>query len=83
MAYDNPAGMIAAAVILEIVTIVCIALRFYTRWWKKSQVFTSDWLILAAFICGTGLTVMQIYGTIEDPRAVTGRLNKAKHVCSD
>jgi hypothetical protein len=73
MAYDNPAGMIAAAVILEIVTIVCIALRFYTRWWKKSQVFTSDWLILAAFICGTGLTVMQIYGKSFDIRMLSDR----------
>jgi hypothetical protein len=111
MAYDNPPGMITAAVILEITTIACVALRFYTRWWKKSHVFTSDWLVLAAFICGTGLTIMQIYGknfyiavlsnrwhatgvavkalayplngTIEDPRAVTARLNEAKHVRID
>ncbi|KAF2826768.1 hypothetical protein CC86DRAFT_416502 [Ophiobolus disseminans] len=88
MAYDNPDGIIAAAVILEVLTAICVALRLYTRWWKKSKILTAGWLVAAAFVCGTGLTVMQIYGvkikalahplngTIEDPRAVTGRLNK-------
>jgi hypothetical protein len=64
MAYDNSAGIIAASVILEVLTLACVALRLYTRWWKPSRVLTSDWIILAAFVCGSGLTVMQIYGRI-------------------
>lgn len=63
-AYDDPAGIIAGFVVLEILTILCVALRFYSRGWKGQRIITSDWLILAAFIIGTGLTVLEIYGNI-------------------
>ncbi|KAI4861914.1 hypothetical protein F4820DRAFT_431981 [Hypoxylon rubiginosum] len=90
--YDDPAGLIAGSVVLELLAIFCVGLRFYSRRWKGQHILTSDWLILIAFIIGTGMTVVEIYGvkvealayplgsTIEDPRAVTGRLNKAKHI---
>ncbi|OTA99108.1 hypothetical protein M426DRAFT_95697 [Hypoxylon sp. CI-4A] len=90
--YDNPGGIIAGAVILEVLAILSVGLRFYTRRWKHQSVLVTDWLILAAFVFATGLTVIEIYGvkvealgyplgsTIEDPKAVTGRLNKAKHL---
>ncbi|KAI1093973.1 hypothetical protein F5B19DRAFT_491014 [Rostrohypoxylon terebratum] len=90
--YDNPGGLIAGSVILELIAVLAVGLRFYTRWWKRQRVLVSDWLILVASILATGMTVIEIYGvkvealgyplggTIEDPRAVTGRLNKAKHI---
>jgi len=90
--YDNPAGLIASSVVLEVVVTFCVGLRFYSRRWKRQRVLISDWLVLAAFVFGTALTVVEIYGvkeealgypiggTIEDPRVVTGRLNKAKHI---
>ena len=62
MAYDNPAAIIAASIIMEVVAATCVTLRFYTRWWRKTKVLVADWLILAAFLCGTGLTVMELYG---------------------
>ncbi|KAF2193131.1 hypothetical protein K469DRAFT_693184 [Zopfia rhizophila CBS 207.26] len=92
MRYDNPAGLIAGTVIMELFAATCIGLRFYSRRWKRCPILVTDWLILVAFVFGTGLTVMEIYGvavkalghplnaTIEDPRAVNGRLNKAKHL---
>ncbi|KAI0180667.1 hypothetical protein GGR52DRAFT_521182 [Hypoxylon sp. FL1284] len=90
--YDNPAGLIAGSVILELLVILCVGLRFYSKRWKGQRILASDWLILVALVIGTGMTIVEIYGvkvealayplgaTIEDPRAVTGRLNKAKHI---
>ena len=62
MKYDNGGAIIAVSVILEVLVLVCVGLRFYTRIWKKTSFIASDWLLLAATIFATGLTVMQIYG---------------------
>ncbi|KAI1630546.1 hypothetical protein F4809DRAFT_636478 [Biscogniauxia mediterranea] len=90
--YDNPGGLIAGSVIMEFVSALCVGLRLYLRKRKQQKMIVSDWLILVSFIFATGLTIVEIYGvkveslgyslggTIEDPRAVTGRLNKAKHI---
>ncbi|KAM0308221.1 hypothetical protein ACHAO8_010203 [Botrytis cinerea] len=92
MAYDNPGGIIAAAVILELLAISFVTLRFLSNHRKGINNTATDWLILAALICSTGLTVIQIYGisqhalayplggTLDDAKAITGRLNKAKHI---
>ncbi len=62
MEYDNPKGIIAGAVLMQVmVSTLCIN-AFYTRRWQKSQIMISDWLILAAATCGAGLTVIEIYG---------------------
>ncbi|RYC57229.1 hypothetical protein CHU98_g8984 [Xylaria longipes] len=79
--YANPAGLIAGCVVLEVVAGVSVALRFITRRWKQQKVIHSDWLVLVAFIFGTGLTVLEIYGgTLEEAAVVSERLNSAKHV---
>ena len=64
MAYPHPdpIGLIAGSVFLEVMAIVCLILRFYTRFWIKAPVLVSDWCILGAKVFGTGLTVMEIYG---------------------
>lgn len=62
MKYDNSGAIIATSVILEIIVLVCVGLRFYTRIWKKTSFIASDWLLLVATILATGLTVLQIYG---------------------
>ncbi|KAI9666005.1 MAG: hypothetical protein M1821_003940 [Bathelium mastoideum] len=92
MSYDNPGGIIAASIILELIAVTCVGLRFLARRKKGVTPITSDWLILSGLVGATGLTVMEIYGaavkalgvpldaTIEDPKAVNGRLNKAKHI---
>jgi hypothetical protein len=60
--YDDPAGLIAACVVLEVLAGACVGLRCYTRKWKGQVVLASDWVMLVAFAFGTGLTVMEIYG---------------------
>lgn len=62
MKYNNGGAIIATSVILETMVLVCVGLRFYTRIWKKTSFFASDWLLLVATILATGLTVLQIYG---------------------
>ncbi|KAK4201297.1 hypothetical protein QBC40DRAFT_278555 [Triangularia verruculosa] len=76
---------------MQLVSTLCVALRFYSRKWKRQQFITSDWLILAAWVFGTGLSVLMLWGvsqkamgyplggTIDDPAAVNERLNRAKH----
>ncbi|KAK4189740.1 hypothetical protein QBC35DRAFT_492248 [Podospora australis] len=90
--YDNPAAIVAAAAILQTLSTASVGLRFYSRRWKRQPYIVSDWLILAALVSGTGITAEMFYGvaekamgyplggTIEDPYAVTGRLNRAKHL---
>ncbi|RYP39192.1 hypothetical protein DL767_002300 [Monosporascus sp. MG133] len=80
--YSSPAGLGTGSVILQILTTLCIGLRFYSRRWKRQGILTSDWLILIAWAFGTSLTVVEIYGvavkaighplgaTIEDPRSI-------------
>jgi hypothetical protein len=64
MAYDNPGGLIVGSVVMEIVAAVCVGLRFYSRHWRKALIIVADWLVLAACICGMGLTAMEIYGKV-------------------
>ncbi|KAL2272311.1 hypothetical protein FJTKL_06956 [Diaporthe vaccinii] len=90
--YDNPGGLISGSVIMWIMTVLCVGLRFGHKLRDHQRFFASDWLILAAWLFGTGLTVLEIYGiaikslgyrigaAILEPTAVTGQLNKAKHI---
>ncbi|KAK3994927.1 hypothetical protein QBC44DRAFT_321536 [Cladorrhinum sp. PSN332] len=88
--YDNPAGIVAGTVVMQVTSTLCVGLRFYSRRWKHQAYIASDWLILAAWIFGLGLSILMLYGVAEkamahplgsniwDPHAVNGRLNKAK-----
>ncbi|POS76104.1 hypothetical protein DHEL01_v205499 [Diaporthe helianthi] len=90
--YDNPQGLIAGSVIMWVVTTLCVGMRFSQKLRDRQRFFASDWLIVAAWIFGTGLTILEIYGVaikslgykigaaILDPTAITGQLNKAKHI---
>ncbi|OTA82014.1 hypothetical protein M434DRAFT_85029 [Hypoxylon sp. CO27-5] len=90
--YDKPASLIVGAVVMEAVAALCVGLRFFSRRWKRQRIIISDWLILAAFTFGTGLTVLEIYGikehalaypigsTFENQEFVTERLNKAEYI---
>jgi hypothetical protein len=62
MAYDNPSGLIAASLMLELLAVTCVGLRFLSRYRLKGGILISDWLILAAAVFATGLTVLEIYG---------------------
>lgn len=61
-AYDDPAGIIAGSVVMWILALASVTLRFYSVKWRHQRFTASEWLILAAFVFGTGLTVMEIYG---------------------
>ena len=61
-AYSSRGGVIASVVVLQLFSSICIGLRFYTRFWRRQSILVSDWLVLAAFVCATGLSVMEIYG---------------------
>lgn len=63
MAYGNPKGIIAGSMVSELLATTCVGLRFYSRYRAKAHVIASDWVILAAVLIGTGLTVLEIYGT--------------------
>ncbi|KAL9089892.1 MAG: hypothetical protein Q9159_002249 [Coniocarpon cinnabarinum] len=92
MPYNNPKGIIAASVILELISSSCVVARFLARRKQKPSFGIDDWLILASLIGATGLAVMEIYGVaigvlgrplnvaIEDPRAIGSNANKAKHI---
>jgi hypothetical protein len=60
--YDDPIGLVAGSVVMEMVAGLCVGLRFYLKYTKRSKLIMSDWLILAALILGTGLTAMELYG---------------------
>ncbi|KAK4170120.1 hypothetical protein QBC43DRAFT_679 [Cladorrhinum sp. PSN259] len=89
--YDDPAAIVAGTVVMQVVSTLCVGLRFYSRRWKHQSCIVSDWLILAAWVFGTGLSFLMLYGVsrksmaypiggnIWDPKAVNGRLNRAKH----
>ncbi|KAK0714039.1 hypothetical protein B0T26DRAFT_628011, partial [Lasiosphaeria miniovina] len=89
--YDDPAGLIAASVIMELLAVACVSLRFYSRSWKGQVFIASDWVILVALIFATGLTAMEIYavqgtylgyplGNSLDAAAVTERIIITKHI---
>jgi len=60
--YDNPAGLVAGTVVMQVVSTLCVGLRFYSRRWKRQTYIASDWLILVAWIFGLGLSVLMLYG---------------------
>lgn len=61
--YGSKVGVIVSTVALQVLSSVCVSLRLYTRFWKRQAILASDWLVLGAFVCGSGLTIMEIYGT--------------------
>lgn len=63
MPYTNPSSLLIGTVVLEALAVTLVALRFYTRYWKRTPPLVSDWLILVALVFGTGLTALEIYGT--------------------
>ena len=60
--FNNPGGIIAAAVILEIASVSIVALRLFSSHRREVRFTISDWLILASLVGATGLTAMEIYG---------------------
>ncbi|KAI0505908.1 hypothetical protein F5B22DRAFT_660959 [Xylaria bambusicola] len=90
--YEDPAGLIAGSVILWLLSTSSLVLRCVNRIRAHQSYLVSDWLIIAGWVFGTGLTVLEIYGvaikslgyrigaTLVDPTSVTGQLNKAKHI---
>ncbi|ORY56971.1 uncharacterized protein BCR38DRAFT_528345 [Pseudomassariella vexata] len=90
--YENPTGLIAGSVVMWCITVFCVGLRFGNKIRERQSFLASDWLILAGWVFGTGLTVLEIYGvaikslgyrigaTLADPASVTGQLNKARHI---
>lgn len=62
MAYDNPGGLIAATVILQVLVFACLGLRLASRRKLRQRLLVSDWLILAAILFGLGLSIISIYG---------------------
>ncbi len=65
--YNNPVGLIAATVIIQLLSAICVGPRFYSRRLKRQPFITSDWLVLAAFIFGVGLTAIEIQGEFHVP----------------
>ena len=58
--YKNRSGAIAAVTIVESIVTTCVVLRFWNRHRQRSKILLSDWLILPAYICGLGLTILEI-----------------------
>lgn len=75
MPYNNPKGLIAESVILELLAATCVGLRFLSRRKRRVSFAADDWLMVVALIGATGLTVMQIWGRsdflILDPSLLT------------
>lgn len=61
MAYDNPDGLIAAAVIVQILVIAMIVSRFVSHKIRNLKYHTSDYLIIVAGVLSTALAIEQIY----------------------
>jgi len=60
--YEDPAGLIAGSVVLWVAATSCVALRCGNKVRERQKFVTSDWLVMAAWVFGTGLTVLEIYG---------------------
>lgn len=61
MAYDNPHGLIAAAVIVQTLVLLMIGSRFVSHKMKGLKLHTSDYLIIVAGLLSTALAIEQIY----------------------
>lgn len=64
--YRSRGGVIASTIVVQLISSICIGLRFYTRFWKRQDILVSDWLVLGAFVCATGLSAMEIYGNCQN-----------------
>ncbi|KAF2475184.1 uncharacterized protein BDR25DRAFT_331759 [Lindgomyces ingoldianus] len=76
--YHSRAGIVVGTLALQLISSTCVILRFYTRFWKRQPVLISDWLVLVAWVCGSGLSVMEIYGVAVNAFAVP--LNTTSHL---
>jgi hypothetical protein len=63
MAYDDPDGLIAAAVIMQALVLLMISSRFVSHRMNGIKIHTSDYLIIVAGILSTALAIEQIYCT--------------------
>lgn len=63
MAYDNPHGLIAAAVIVQTLALGMIISRFASHKQKGLKFHVSDYLVIVAGVLSTALAVEQIYFT--------------------
>lgn len=50
MAYENPKGIIAMSIILELLATGAVALRFVARRIKSATLLADDWLCAAALV---------------------------------
>ena len=64
MAYDNPDGLIAAAVIVQALVLLMIGARFRSQRKRGLKMTISDYLIIAAAVLSTALAIEQVYGRI-------------------
>jgi len=64
MRYDNPNGIIAGAVVMEVIAVASVGLRFCTRYLNHSPVLISDRPILIALILAAGFMITEINGVV-------------------
>lgn len=65
--YDNPGGLIAGTVVMWLMTVLSVGLRIGSKIRERQKLLASDWLIIAGWIFGTGLAVLEIYGQFVSP----------------
>ncbi|KAI1120932.1 hypothetical protein F5Y10DRAFT_289117 [Nemania abortiva] len=90
--YEDPAGLIASSVILWLLSTLCIVLRLWNRGRVRQSYLAADWLVLAGWVFGTGLSILEIYavavkslgyktGTAPtDPTSMSQELRKAEQI---
>ncbi|KAF3043185.1 hypothetical protein E8E12_007615 [Didymella heteroderae] len=61
MAYDNPHGLIAAAVIVQTLVLSMIVSRFASHRIKGVKLYASDYFIIAAGLLSSALAIEKIY----------------------
>jgi hypothetical protein len=61
MVYDSPGGLIAAAVIMQILVLLMIGSRIVSHNIKGPKSHPSDYLIIVASVLSTALAIEQIY----------------------
>lgn len=62
-AYEDPTGLIAGTVVMQVFSTAAVGLRLCSRRGKGQMNWAaSEWLIICAWIFGLGLSIMEIYG---------------------
>lgn len=62
-AYEEPAGLVAGTVVMQIFSTAAVGLRLFSRRAKGQMNWAaSEWLIICAWIVGLGLSIIEIYG---------------------